>query len=227
MLNEQAVGATHSRAFSDPNCTTTIPSNGRLALLGPAGWSNAAFFLSRHQTLMADSHLYLLQVRLQSDPVNPACAFKPGRHLSKLFLRCQWFYVPSGSGFSPFILSGFSCRYRETGRGRNGISIYEMERNLRTAASYLSHSLALFSSLRMPKSRFCRFGTTGGDETETDITSKQLVPHLLYNSNKTSDRRLVTHLTCSRTADYFHLNSKTISKSSCLEQMHAELVLSE
>ena len=206
------MGATHSLAFSDPNCTTTIPSNGRLALLGPAGWANAAFFLNRHQTLMADSHLYLLQVRLQSDPVNPACAFKPG-YLSQLFLRRQWIHsVPL-----VFILSGFSCRYRETGRGRNGISIYEMERNLRTAASYLSHSLALFSSLRMPKSRFCRFGTTGGDETETDTTLKHLVPHRLYNSNKTSDRRLATYLTCSRTVDSFHLKSKTISKSSCFE----------
>ena len=85
MLNEQAVGATHSLAFSDPNCTTTIPSNGRLALLGSRGLGERGLFLSRHQTLMADSHLYLLQVRLQSDPVNPACAFKPGRHLSKLF----------------------------------------------------------------------------------------------------------------------------------------------
>ena len=145
------MGATHSLAFSDPNCTT-IPSN-VLHLSAPAGGANAAFF-TRHQTLMADSHLYLLQVRLQSDPVNPA--FVNQATISFSTFSETSMALPNPLRVLLIILSGFSRRYRETGRGRNGISIYEMERNLRTAASYLSHSLALFSSLRMPKSRFCR-----------------------------------------------------------------------
>ena len=57
-------------------------------------------FLNRHQTLMADSHLYLLQVRLQSDPVNAISAFKSG-YLSQLFLRHQWLYSIPFSGSSP------------------------------------------------------------------------------------------------------------------------------
>ena len=71
----------HHHPIQRTSCTSRPP---------PAGRTRP--FLNRHQTLMADSHLYLLQVRLQSDPVNPACAFKPG-YLSQLFLRCQWFYV--------------------------------------------------------------------------------------------------------------------------------------
>ena len=155
----------HHHPIQRTSCTSRPPE----AALGERG-----LFLSRHQTLMADSHLYLLQVRLQSNPVNPA--FVNQATISFSTFSETSMALPNPLRVLLIILSGFSRRYRETGRGRNGISIYEMERNLRTAASYLSHSLALFSSLRMPKSRFCRFGTTGGDETETDTTLKHLVP---------------------------------------------------
>ena len=70
---------------------------------------------------------------------------------------------------SPSILalSGFSCRCRETSRGRNGISIYEMERNLRAAVS-LSLSFPLPSECQNLASAL--LDTAGEDGTETDTT---------------------------------------------------------